>query len=305
MEAFVFIPRNKCPLQLFQIGSNFKEHSFINQTIFMKRLSPFVTAIAITVFICSCCGSNTVLRTSISVVADGSRKDSAWLFLPKKYYCESHSSASFPLLVFFHGGGGSSSVGTHNLTQMVNDGWGTPAVLIQDKNNKDRFTFPAGNYNNQFIILCPQHSTGWRPADEVKVLLDTMLVRYRVDPSRIYLTGFSMGGFVVYNFLRSSSANASRIAAAVPMSAWGIDVVADVHADIIAGAHTPVWGFCGTGDSKYDVNNGFIDAINAIQPGLARFTSYPGDHCCWQAPYDTTHTYYNPNIYEWMLSHHR
>src|SRR5690606_13523675 len=69
------------------------------------------------------------------------------------------------------------------------------------------------------------------------------------------------------------------------------------------------WGFGSPADSHGATTEQNMGFMNSIVPGIARFTSYAGGHCCWN-------NYYNPgykemingkslNIYEWLLMHSR
>ena len=96
------------------------------------------------------------------------------LFLPADY---DKSLKPWPLIIFLHGSGERgddiSLVKTH----------GPPKIVEQDKN------FP-------FILISPQCPAGrWWNSGELKLLIDEVRNRHRIDPQRIYLTGLSMGGY--------------------------------------------------------------------------------------------------------------
>jgi hypothetical protein len=84
----------------------------------------------------------------------------------------------------------------------------------------------AGNNSDasltSMIVLSPFFPAGapdpggslWQPA-RIQAIIDTAKARYPVDPKRIYLAGFSLGGGSIWNFLGASKANSDQIAAAV------------------------------------------------------------------------------------------
>src|SRR5438874_10867368 len=97
------------------------------------------------------------------------------LFLPKRY--EAKSQRRWPLILFLHGAG---ERGT-NVWKVTTHG---PSKFIQSHPE-----FP-------FILvtpLCPSNQV-WS-SEVLLALLDEAEGAYRVDKSRVYLTGLSMGGY--------------------------------------------------------------------------------------------------------------
>jgi predicted peptidase len=140
-----------------------------------------------------------------------------------------------------------------------------------------------------FILLSPQC-----PVDEywsvpvLKALLDGILERYRVDRSRIYLTGMSMGGNGTW---RMATAHPEIFAAIAPICGWGDTTRVSALREI------PVWAFHGKKDPVIDFERG-ESMVNSLKSagGNVRFTAYPeAGHDSW------TETYKNPEFYEWLL----
>jgi len=230
------------------------------------------------------------------VQLDTYHKDSACIQVPEHYY-SGFDTEKYPLVIFFNGRYEGSDYG--NLRAMLK--WGVPKFMA----DSIRFTFNLAGTNQQMIMLCPQSSNGYPSQYDIGKTIDYMLAKYRVDPSRIYLTGLSSGAAAVFSYLTYSVANASRIAAAVPMSSLELETEKIANMKFIADAHTPVKIFCGRLDDGYFKNKSYADEINKYSPGLAVFTSYGGRHGSWNERYDPSHAFYDPNMYEWMLQYHR
>src|SRR4051794_4564064 len=97
------------------------------------------------------------------------------LYLPEGY--QQRGKERWPLIFFLHGIG---ERGTNAWKVAVH---GPPKVAEKMSN------FP-------FIVVSPQCPNGeWWSTDTLMALLDDVVDRYKVDTSRIYLTGLSMGGF--------------------------------------------------------------------------------------------------------------
>jgi predicted peptidase len=121
------------------------------------------------------------------------------------------------------------------------------------------------------------------------LLLDHIEKNYKVDKSRVYVSGVSMGGFGTWMCLNKSP---ERFAAAVPICGgarpeWAGRLV-----------NTPIWAFHGDKDSVVTVDNTskVIEAIKKAGGKNIRFTIYEG------AEHDIgTQTYATPMIYDWMF----
>ncbi len=230
------------------------------------------------------------------IVRDTYHKDSAWLQLPV-HYNSGFDTEKYPLLIFVNGRFEGADYGT--LNKMLK--WGVPKFMADSL----RFAFDVAGKNQGMIVLSPQTENGYPSPGAINQTIDYMLAKYRVDPSRVYLTGLSFGGAAVFSYLTYSKAYAARIAAAVPMSSIELETEKIANLKFIADAGTALQVFCGRSDDLYLKNKSYADEINKYSPGLALFTTYSGIHSGWNKPYDPSHTYYNPNMYEWLLQHHR
>lgn len=190
------------------------------------------------------------------------------LYLPKDY----EQKDKVPLLLFLHGAGERGD----NLELVKVHG---PAKLVEQ--GKD---FP-------FVIVSPQcpKDQRWNPADLI-ALLGHIISKYKIDESRIYVTGLSMGGNGTWKLAAEIP---NRIAAIIPICGWGDPFAATMMGKL------PVWVFHGAKDVVVPLKSSeeMVEVMKR-NGGEVKFTVYPeANHDSW------TETYNNPEIYEWLLKH--
>jgi predicted peptidase len=192
------------------------------------------------------------------------------LSVPASYSQDADSS--WPLIIMLHGS-----------EQRGDD----PSVL----NDMTVLTYADEMDDFSFIIVIPQcpANTIWEPS-MVKSVLDSVEGGLRVDRDRVYLTGFSMGGY-----------GAWQTAAKFPLTFAAIAPIGGL-ADIAYTTRlkgTPIWVFHGAHDVNVPVTESLrmISALRAS--GIeARLTVYPDlAHDCW------TITYGDSRLYLWFLQH--
>jgi predicted peptidase len=193
------------------------------------------------------------------------------LYLPGGY---DTLDRQWPLMLFLHGSGERG-----DMLEMVKKN-GPPNMI------EFGYKFP-------FIVVSPQC-----PKDEIwsvdvlDMLLDEMALRYRVDTSRIFVTGLSMGGTGTWDL---AVAYPDRFAAIVPICGRGDPDKAAVIKDL------PIWVFHGAKDDVVppELSINMVKALKALGSPV-KFTLYPdAGHDAW------TETYDNPGLYEWMMEQHR
>lgn len=192
------------------------------------------------------------------------------LFLPQGY--DQNVSQKWPLVLFLHGAGESGTdiekVKIHGLPKIVQTKTDFPAIVVSPQ--------------------CPSAQEGWNRF-LLKDLLDNLLKDLRVDASRVYVTGLSMGGRGTWEMLAYYP---EMFAAAVPICGWG-----DTRL-IRRASKVPIWVFHGAKDRVVPLYHS-VELVEILQRENAdvKITVYPdAGHDSW------TETYNNPELYEWLFS---
>jgi len=233
-----------------------------------------------------------------------------WEYLPADYL--SNPAKTYPLLVEWHGvgeaGNGSlpalEMVRIHGVARVVKAGLFPKTV-----------TFNGQSYS--FIVLSPQYidALGMSVTD-MDAFLNYAFTHYRVDRTRVYMTGYSLGAMLLYQYAGQNSAQAQKVTAIVPVSPCSNANFG--NAKTIAENNVAVYGIHGAEDIQcqwqWTVNwsnsinsaNGappVPPAVYSLTPGLNAgdphdifwFTFETG----WSAPP------VNKNIYDWMIQYSR
>ncbi|MET0634698.1 MAG: hypothetical protein ABWZ25_01650 [Chitinophagaceae bacterium] len=217
-------------------------------------------------------------------------------YLPQGY--SATGTETYPLIIFFHGLGEKGAGNSSTLPLVLKNG--LPKVISQ---GKFPTSFTVNGKTSKFIVISPQFAT-WPGATQVGQIIDYAKKNYKVDASRVYVTGLSMGGACVWD--GAVSTNVSKIAAIVPVCGARAGSVAGGR--VIATNNLPVWALHNETDptvvSSYTKNwITYINTAPAPNP-LARMTIWPGGgHDAWTKAYDPAYKENGMNIYEWMLQY--
>jgi predicted peptidase len=201
------------------------------------------------------------------------------------------SATLFPLVIFLHGAG---ERGSDNEAQLKH-------IVELFTNSKNREKFPC------YVLApqCPlnlwwarQNRDGSMKASPtptmqlVVALIEKISMENKIDPSRIYVTGVSMGGFGVWDLLARYP---NRFAAAIPICG-GADtrIASTIH-------HIPHWIFHGAKDKLVHPNQS-RRMVKALQNagGNPIYVEYPNvAHDSW------VKAYREPNLLPWLFKQKR
>lgn len=219
--------------------------------------------------------------------------------LPNDY---ATSNNTYPLIVFMHGLGQVGSGDSTDLPLIWNYTYSLPSY-IHDGLFPSSFTVGARNFS--FIILMPQFK-GWPGGGDIEQIINYAKAHFRVDSTRIYVTGFSMGGGAVWSYA-SFSGYSHQSAAVVPIAGALAPTVS--AADVIAAANLPVWAFHNDSDNTIPVSysQDWVSEINSYTPRpnpLAKLTIFNAfGHEGWTTAYNPAYTENGLNIYQWLLQY--
>lgn len=204
------------------------------------------------------------------------------------------STKEIPLVLFLHGAG---ERGDDNEAQLKH---GARDFIREGRSER----FPA-------IIIAPQCpsekrwvETDWdlksgegtfpdEPSDSMKLvfqLVDAIRSQQRIDSTRLYVTGLSMGGYGSWYAASSyRGTDGGSFAAMLAVCGGGDPLWADRY------AATSLWAIHGDADGVVPVTRSremVVAITRAGHPGELRYTEYPGvQHDSWTRTYSTEETY--------------
>jgi predicted peptidase len=231
-------------------------------------------------------------------------------YLPEGYLTSS-SSSKYPLLIFFHGAGEIGSDSTQ-LSKVLKNG-----PLKHVSNGTLPASFTVNNTTYRFIIIAPQLTSSDNSfPDELDKIIEWAKRTYKVDQSRIYLTGLSFGAGVCWNYVGANANYAHKIAAVVATASYINEARTDFKIDngkahVIAASNLPIWATHNDRDNVCPLA-WVINADSLVKksnpsgkhlPKLTVFNAY--GHEGWTQTYDPNFQENNLNIYQWMLQYHR
>ena len=187
--------------------------------------------------------------------------------------------AGWPLIIFLHG----TTERGSNLKKLTRRG---PLAYRAD-----------GGRISSYVAApqCPETTTWNHLNDELQQWLDGLLMTYPIDPHRIILTGFSLGGSGILDWAYRSP---DRFAALVPVA--GVEVP-DGKRNPCVLASIPMWIIAGRKDTVVSANG--AEALIALIKSCGtepRYTLYDTNHV-----ETAKRAYRNLELYHWMLSQRR
>lgn len=211
-----------------------------------------------------------VFLSITSCFAQSSKTDTYSYIVETPETYANENERQFPLIIFLHGAGERgedlSMLGIHGPLKLIQEGKKFEAIV--------------------FAPLCPKDV--WWESDQLQLTLEEVTKKYRIDKSKIYLTGLSMGGYATWLWAGQKPDQFKRIA---PICGGGNIKDAQRLSQV------PTWAFHGGVDEVVPPSESqkMIDAIQRAG-GNPKLTIYPkANHDSWTA------TYENEEFWKWFL----
>lgn len=219
-----------------------------------------------------------------------------YMYEPSGYATDDEA---YPLLIYLHG----------------IDDLGDP-ILQNDldlvlRNGPPRM-IDRGTWNPRFpmLVASPQlfkTELDWQP-NKLQDFIEHIESEYRVNPDRIYITGISIGGVGIFEYLRNLGSR-QKAAAVVPIAGAGAEMLVSTISDVY------IWAFHGEEDRVIPFERGskpMVDAYNATNPRYrALITTYPGvGHDAWTMTYNGSgmgkenprNDRFDQSVFDWMFN---
>lgn len=193
-----------------------------------------------------------------------------WIYTPGDYDQDNHS---VPLIIFLHG----ASLCGNNLERVRRYG-------VLDAIEKGKI-IPA-------VVLAPQNSGGaWKP-ERINRLLEYTKEHYRIDTTRVYVLGMSLGGYGTLDF---ADAYPQKIAAAMALCGGCSVNEPDGLGKL------PLWIMHGTADRAVGIKQSQRVVSYLQEKGEDKLLRYTwlknGSHGI------LARLFYLQKTYDWLLSH--
>lgn len=150
---------------------------------------------------------------------------------------------------------------------------------------------PSVEHEQKLAPLLPQ---GWDCVEQDLIqILHDVRSDFRIDHSRVYLSGLSYGGFGTWHL---GAQHPHLFAAIAPVCAW----LHPQYVASLANAQLPIWLYAGGRDSVITIDNFYLGMELLRQKGHkhARFTVHEDmEHDVWRRVYQSS------ELYSWLLSH--
>lgn len=275
-------------------------------------------------------------------------------YIPSSYFLSANATKKYPIIISFHGGAAMGYGSALELCRLFKDRGGDSAGHKTFPGRVERSTSNLTQvYNSityQYLVIAPQFNKYIRlkpgvpdqfpSAKQVENVINYLVARYRVDPKRIYLTGYSNGANMIIEYAGSSVARAQRVAAIMPVALCSQlghinNTSKGIFAKNIGLAKLKTWFVycegdnCGSGP-VLNVPNAWVDSImkvpGAVRPRYTRLrninpaTLYNCSdsllHDAWSRAFDPNFrvsNYYTPsgavgandginlNMYQWFI----
>ena len=196
------------------------------------------------------------------------------------------AGAAAPLIVFLH----SLEERGDRLSPAFENPAGQGIGLAAFAAEQDDFPFVT------LSPLCPANTYWFNIHERLARLVEEIVVEYQIDPSRVYLTGVSMGGMGAWSFAMAYP----EVFSAVAPLAGGV-YSPPMPADYDRLVHLPFWAFHARGDESIplDVAERSVAGLRAAG-GSAQLQVIESDE-----HYIHEEVFADGAVFEWFLRHSR
>ena len=244
---------------------------------FTHTLTIIAILLAVTAF---CAASTEIPRGFISKTIEMGGKEIKYVvYVPESY----DPKKPMPTIIFLNGYG---ECGTDGWRQVYHFGG---AIML----SPDKWPFIILFPQKQYALDPSKEPKPWEDQDEmVLAILAKSEREYKIDKSRLYLTGLSQGGHGTWAL---GAKHADLFAAIAPVCGWADKETAGKLVKM------PIWAFHGDADQAVDVERSReMERWIKDAGGSCKVTIYPGvGHNSWDKAYR------EENLGEWFLGHHR
>ncbi len=212
----------------------------------------------------------------------------ALTWLPQTY---NSTTRDYPLIIFLHGAGETGTT-ISNLSRLNNTG--LPSRIAGGFNPVA--VNPRTGVTDSFIVVSPQAPSWSYSYTELKHILPGILNKYRVDRTRIYLTGLSAGGGGTFStfgsrdslFIKNFAAMATASSAGTNASNGYTAVEVESGLKFGTSWGVKMWTVAGEGDYLLTTDVRYHDSTNWLQPQPPnKLTVIAGvGHSAWNQMYN-------------------
>ncbi|MFT3845370.1 MAG: hypothetical protein QM725_09970 [Lacibacter sp.] len=215
----------------------------------------------------------------------------ALTWVPSTY---NNTTRTYPLIISMHGAGETgTTVATLSklytaspraVAGRIADGWEPVAIN------------PRTGVQDSFIVVSPQASSWSYNYTELKYILPSILAKYRVDRSRIYLVGLSAGGGGTFStfgsrdslFIKNFAAMATASSAGVNPANGYTDVQVEAGLRYGSAYGVRMWTIAGEEDYLLNTDVRYHDSTNASNPAKPNKLTVIQSvgHSAWGKVYD-------------------
>ena len=240
-------------------------------------------------------GNQTVI--SIPIQPPGYAMAQALIYYPDDYFKPENAAKRYPLFIFMHGAGEGTS---DNITQVTNTS--LPQLI---KNGLKPYGIDSLTGDTvKFIVISPHAAKtgGSYSYPQLRYTIPYLFTAYRVDTTRVWLGGLSMGGRATFSVPMEDPTLGNRLAGIMPMSNGGYDQRFDLIPNLgkcLKNGLSAIYTVGSNDGGALNYARVYRDSMaKNAQPGKFFYREVPGaDHnsAAWNPPFYLESRWWNNN----------